>query len=131
MLLGRSDASRCLISNSLSLVWRVVELRLCCELLSKGRKWVDTWRTTARGFVPGLGDSRGVACLGVVTNGTSGECLDFTVLSSMALAVLLIIGGVEQNPGPDVEVENTVRLSCTGCGRNLKSGIQCDLCGRW
>jgi hypothetical protein len=49
----------------------------------------------------------------------------------MVLAVLLIIGGVEQNPGPVVEVENTVRLSCTGCGRNLKSGIQCELCGRW
>ena len=30
-----------------------------------------------------------------------------------------------------MEVENTVKLSCTGCGRNLKSGIQCELCGRW
>jgi len=38
---------------------------------------------------------------------------------------------VEQNPGPVLEVENTVRLLCTGCGRNMKSGIQCDLCGRW
>jgi len=54
-------------------------------------------------------------------NGTSGDCLGFTVLSSMFLAVLLVIGGVEQNPGPVVEVENTVRLLCTGCGRNLKS----------
>jgi len=51
-----------------SLVWRVVELRrVCCELLSKGRKWVATWRTTARGLVTGLGDSSGMACLGVVT----------------------------------------------------------------
>jgi len=41
----------------------------------------------------------------------------------MVLAVLLVIGGVEQNPGAVVEVENTVRLLCTGCGRNLKSGI--------
>jgi hypothetical protein len=49
----------------------------------------------------------------------------------MVLAVLLIIGGVEQNPGPFVEVENTVRLFCSGCGKNLKLGIQCDLCGRW
>ena len=49
----------------------------------------------------------------------------------MVLAVLLVIGGVEQNPGPVVEVENTVRLLSTGCGRNLKSGIQCELCGRW
>ena len=49
----------------------------------------------------------------------------------MVLAVLLIIGGVEQNPGPILEVVNTVRLSCTGCGTNLKSGIQCELCGQW
>jgi len=45
----------------------VVELRrICCEL-SKGRKRVVTWRTTAGGLVLGLGDSRDVACLGVVT----------------------------------------------------------------
>jgi hypothetical protein len=50
-------------------------------------------------------------------NGTNGDCLGLTVLSSMVLAVLLTIG-------PIVEVENTVRLLCTGCGRNLKSGIQ-------
>jgi hypothetical protein len=63
-------------------------------------------------------------------NGTAGDCLVLTVLSSMILAVLLVIGGVEQNPGPVVEVEDTVRLLCTGCGRNLKSGTQCELCGR-
>jgi len=62
-------------------------------------------------------------------NGNSGYCLGLTVRSSMVLAVLLVIGGVEQNPRPVVEVENTVRLLCTGCGRNLKSGIQCELCG--
>jgi len=49
----------------------------------------------------------------------------------MILAVLFVIGGVEQNPGPVVEVENTVRILCTGCSRNLKSGIQCELCRRW
>ena len=50
-----------------------------------------------------------MACLGVVcTNGTSGDCLGLTVLSSMVLAVLLVIGGVEQNPGPVVEVKNNV-----------------------
>ena len=61
----------------------------------------------------------------------SGDCLALTVLSSMILSVLLVICGVEQNPGSVVEVENTVRLLCTGCGRNLKSGIQCERCGRW
>jgi hypothetical protein len=64
-------------------------------------------------------------------NGKTCEYLGLTVLSSVVLAMLLIIGGVEQNPGPVVEVENTVRLLCTGCGRNLKWGIQCELCGRW
>ena len=47
------------------------------------------------------------------------------------LAVLLIIGGVQLNPGPVVEGENNVRLLCTGSRKNLKSGIQCKLCGRW
>ena len=64
-------------------------------------------------------------------NGTTGDCLGLTVLSFIVLAVLLMIGGVEQNPGLVLEVENTVPLLCTGCGRNLKSGIQCELCGRW
>ena len=63
--------------------------------------------------------------------GTSGNCLVLTVLSSMVLVVLLVIGGVEHNPGPVVEEENTVKLLCTGRGRILKSGIQCELCGRW
>ena len=53
-------------------------------------------------------------------NGTSGNFLGLTVLSSMVLAVLLVIGGVEQNPGPVVEVENTVRLLCTVCGRKVR-----------
>ena len=45
------------------------------------------------------------------------------------LAFLLMICGIARNCGPVVEVENTVRLLRTGCGRNLKSGIQCELCG--
>ena len=53
------------------------------------------------------------------------------MLCSMVLAVLLMIGGIEQNTGPVMEMENTVQLLCTECGRNLKSGIQCELCGRW
>jgi hypothetical protein len=124
---------RSLVRKVVSLVWRVVDCRrVCCELLSKGRQWAVTWRITARGSVPGLGDSRGVSRRGDA-NGTrtTGDCLGMTVLSFMVLAVLLIIGGVEQNPGPVLEVENTVRLLCTGCGRNLNSGIQCELCGRW
>jgi len=42
-----------------------------------------------------------------------------------------MIGGVDQNHGPVVEGYNAVRLLCTGRCRNLKSGIQCELCGYW
>ena len=51
-----------------------------------------------------------------------------TYLCAAVLAVLLVIGGVEQNPGPGVEGES---LLCSGCNRSLKSGTQCDTCGRW
>jgi hypothetical protein len=51
-----------------------------------------------------------------------------TMLSSVVLAVLLVIGGVEQNPGHVAEGEMAMQLLCTGCGRNVKSGIQCELC---
>ena len=71
--------------------------------------------------MPRLGDA----------NRTTGDCLGLTVLRAMVLAVFLMIGGNEQNPGPIAEGDNTVQLLCTGCGRNLKSGIQCELCGRW
>jgi len=64
-------------------------------------------------------------------NRTTGDCLRLTVLSAMFLALLLITGVIEQNSGPIVEGENTVRILYTVCGRNLKSGIQCELCGRW
>ena len=46
------------------------------------------------------------------------------------LAVLLVIGGVEKNPGPSLEAEKIMQVVCSGCGRNLKSGAQCDMCGR-
>ena len=43
------------------------------------------WRDVLRG-----GDSTGTTC----------DCLRLTLMSSMILAVLLTIGGIEQNPGP-------------------------------
>jgi hypothetical protein len=64
-------------------------------------------------------------------NRTTGECLGLTVVSSMVLGVLPMLGGIEQNAGPVVEWENTVRLLCIGYCRNLKSGIECELCGRF
>ena len=45
---------------------------------------------------------------------TTGDCLGLMVLSSMILAVLVMIGGNKQDTGPFVEVENTVKFLCTG-----------------
>jgi len=50
------------------------------------------------------------------------------ILSAAVIATLLIIGGVELNPGPEV---NSVQILCNGCDSNLKSGTQCASCGRW
>ena len=64
-------------------------------------------------------------------NQASGHCLGLIALSSTTLALLLIIGGIEQNPGRVMEKENMIQLSCTGCSRILRTGIQCELCGHW
>ena len=63
-------------------------------------------------------------------NGTAGDCLGLTVLISVVLVVLLMIGGIEKNLCPIVEVENTVRLLYTRYGKNPKSGTQCEFCAR-
>jgi hypothetical protein len=36
------------------------------------------------------------------------------VLSPLVLAILQMVGGIEENPGPAVEVENTYILGATG-----------------
>jgi len=53
------------------------------------------------------------------------------ILSATTLAVLLVIGGVETNPGPGVESEKIMHVLCSRSNRILKSGIQCDTCGHW
>ena len=50
------------------------------------------------------------------------------ILCAAVLAMLLMIRGVELNLGP---VDNIVQVLCSGCDRNLKSGTQCESCGRW
>jgi hypothetical protein len=94
---------------------RVVGFRCVC---GKGRQWVVIWRTAGRQWVPG----RGVAWRGVLRcgedNGETGDSLGLTVLSSVVLAVFLMIGGTEQNPGLVMERENNVSLLRIGCGRN-------------
>jgi hypothetical protein len=48
------------------------------------------------------------------------------ILCAAVLATLLVIGGVELNPGP---VENIVQVLCSGSDRNLNSGRQSESCG--
>ena len=43
------------------------------------------------------------------------------ILCAAVIATLLMIGGVELNPGP---VDNIVQVLCSGCDRNLKSGTE-------
>jgi hypothetical protein len=47
-----------------------------------------------------------------------------------ALAMLVIIGGMEKNRGPGVKVEKILHVLRSGCERNLKSGTRCSTRGR-
>ena len=49
-----------------------------------------------------------------------GNCMGPMILYAAVLATLLVIGGVELNPGP---ADSIVQVLCSGCDRNLKSGI--------
>jgi len=62
-------------------------------------------------------------------NGHAILCLGTKILTT--LAGLLVISGVEENPGPGVEAEKIMQMLCSGCDRILKSGTQCDMCGLW
>jgi hypothetical protein len=71
----------------------------------------------------------------VAVNGRTGRDVgdnnfigEMTLLCAVVIATLLVIGGVELNPGP---VDNVVQVLCSGCNKNLKSVTQCDTYGRW
>ena len=85
----------------------------CCleEYLAREGTWAG--RFSWRG-VPRRGDA----------NRTTGDCLGLTVLNSIVLVLLLMIGGTGQN---HVEGGYIVQISVL-CA---KSGIQSELCGRW
>jgi hypothetical protein len=68
---------------------------------------------------------------GQVSNGKSISTIENMLLCAATQAVLLVIGGVEQNPGPGVEAGSCLQVLCSGCDRVLKSGTKCPMCGRW
>ena len=88
---------------------------VCC--LEDYRARVGTW---AGGFPRRL-------AVGQVTRGENNN-IGTTMLCAAVIAVLLVIRRVELNTGPG---DNIVQVLCSGCDRNLKSGTQCDSCGRW
>jgi hypothetical protein len=53
------------------------------------------------------------------------------ILCAAALATLLVIGGVEQQPGCGMERESIIQILYRGCDRILKSGTICETCGCW
>jgi hypothetical protein len=56
------------------------------------------------------------------SNGQVRSYLVNTCLCAAVMAILLVIGGVEKNPGPGVEGESFMQIMCSGCDRSLKSG---------
>ena len=67
------------------------------------------------------------ATVGQMTRGGNNYAVTMNLCATV-IAALLVIGGVELNPGP---VDNIMQVLCSGCDRNLKSGTQCDSCGQW
>jgi hypothetical protein len=45
------------------------------------------------------------------------------ILCAAVLTTLLVIGGVELNPGP---IDSIVQVLCSSCDRNLNSGNKCE-----
>ena len=50
-------------------------------------------------------------------------CLGTMILCATALGVLLVIDGVQKNPGPGVEAEKILLALRSGRDRNLKSEL--------
>jgi hypothetical protein len=66
------------------------------------------------------------------SNGQLRSYLENSCLDAAVLAILLVIGGVEKNPGPGMEVESFMQVMRSGFVReNSEIGTQCDTCGRW
>jgi hypothetical protein len=79
--------------------------------LEEYRARVGTWagRLARRGEAEAA--KRGAAKCSDV-NGAKSICLGLTFLSALILAVLLIIGGIEQNPGPTGEMDTATSDMC-------------------
>ena len=70
-------------------------------------------------------------CRSLQRNGRVTFCLGTVILYATTLAVVLVFGGVEKNPGPGVKVEQILQVLCSECDRNVESGTQFNTCGGW
>ncbi|KAK7874572.1 hypothetical protein R5R35_013142 [Gryllus longicercus] len=91
-----------------------------CDL-QEHRARIGTWACRVRECI--------AATRSVHVPASSRYALVMRVLRATALCTLLIIGGVEQNPGPGGTSKG--KLSCTACFKLLRAGAQCDNCGKW
>jgi len=66
-----------------------------------------------------------------VNNRRIGNFLEQVIMCAASLATFLVIGGMEQNPGPGMVGENIIQVSCSGCERFLKLGTRCEMCDHW
>jgi hypothetical protein len=99
-------------------VFQSCYVRIMCLGLEKYRAHIGTWnaRVSLRSVVGQVGTRGDENILGTMT------------LCAAVIATFLVFRGVQLNPGP---VENVVKVLCSGCDKNSKSGTQCDTCGRW
>ena len=100
---------------------RVVRGRIFKELLGTGcyLARVSTWAAriswaTRTPWRTAQGNGRMIFCLGTM------------IVSATSSAVVLVIGGVQKNPGHGVEAGKIMQVLCSGCDRNLKSGTRVD-----
>lgn len=81
-------------------------MRIMCLGLEEYRARIGTWnaRVSLRSVV------------GQVGTREDENILETMTMCAAVIATLLVIGGVELNPGP---VENVVKVLCSGCDKNL------------
>lgn len=93
--------------------------------------WVATWKITGHTWVPGRRGFHGLRGPHDILHEEMDDDILLRDYDSVCsdLAVLLVIGGVEKNPGPGAEAEKIMQVSCSRCDRNLRSGTQFDTCG--
>ncbi|KAJ4449264.1 hypothetical protein ANN_00662 [Periplaneta americana] len=103
---------------------KIVEETVCqLEAVSEQVEWVVNYYSNVPGEDWYLGGAGGEVDPGASGQGSAEPTLSSFVI--LILAMLLVIGGVELNPGP---VES---VKCGVCKNNLRTGLLCITCSTW